>query len=54
MIRNLLFRYKKALFGTLTAGFLLQIVEPADNIGNIIFGNLGALIIRLNPSAFMS
>lgn len=44
--RNLVFRYKEALFGALTGGFSLPVMKASDNIGNVVFRGWTALVVQ--------
>ena len=43
---------KETLFGPLTVGFLVQVMEPGDDVGDIVVGDFGALVIQRKAVGF--
>ena len=46
VVRNLLPGHKETLLGAVAAGFLLQVVEAVDDVGDVVVGHLGALVVQ--------
>ncbi len=45
-LRLSLLRHKEALLGALAVGFLVQMMEPLDDVGDVVLRNLAALVIQ--------
>ena len=46
MFADFLYRHKKRLVGSLAVCFARKSMETGDDVGNIVFGNLGTLLVE--------